>query len=335
MAGRRKIIIDTDPGVDDAITIFAALLHPDVEVIGLTTIFGNCPTTKSTENALGLLELAERADVPVAKGSDCTFTGEEKLRIADFVHGDDGLGNTGGMRPKSKAVEATASEFILDCASKHPGEVTVLALGPLTNLAIALRDRPDVPLRSIVCLGGAFFVNGNVNPSAEANIFCDPHAADLVFGGRVPMQIVPLDVTCRCLFSSMDLETLAKKGGTIGKCVSDVSQFYADFHKRTYNLNGLMLHDPTAFIAVVRPDLFYWKSGAVRVACDGLLKGMTVMDENKKIWRGENPWTGREQHSVALQVDDRAVVDAVRATLLGKVQGRTEQVYKKSLSRVE
>mmetsp|Transcript_11084 Transcript_11084/g.30985 ORF Transcript_11084/g.30985 Transcript_11084/m.30985 type:complete len:340 (+) Transcript_11084:2-1021(+) len=317
---RRKIIVDTDPGVDDALTIFAALLCPEVEVIGLTTIFGNVPTAKATKNALGLLELAGRTDVPVASGSPCTFTGEEKLRIADFVHGDDGLGNTGELKPPPTATElgVSASQFIIDTAEKHPGEVIVLALGPLTNLAMALKEKPDLALHSIVCLGGAFRVNGNVNPSAEANIFCDPEAADFVFGGSVDMHVIPLDVTQRCVFSNMDLDLLEAKGGTLGKYMKDISQFYADFHKTTYNLNGLMLHDPTAFIAIVRPDLFFWKSGPIRVSCEGIAKGMTVMDMNKKVWRGPNQWSGRKHMKVALEVDEGAVVGAIRDTLLSQ-----------------
>ena len=207
-----KIIIDTDPGVDDAITLFTALLCKEVQVVGVTTIFGNCPTVKSNSNALGLLELAGREDIPVAKGSDCTFTGDPKLRIADFVHGDDGLGNTGELHPKAKQVSQTASQFIRETAEAYPGEVVVLALGPLTNLAIAFKEDPDLgsKLHSIVCLGGAFSVNGNVNPAAEANIFCDPDAADYVFGSSVEMRVVGLGT----LIAAALLSFLRKKNET-------------------------------------------------------------------------------------------------------------------------
>lgn len=316
---RIKVIVDTDPGVDDAITLITALLCKEVDVIGVTTIFGNVPTVKATSNALDLLEFLGRGDIPVAKGSDCTFTGEAKLRIADFVHGDDGLGNTDSLPPaKAKAIDLSASQFIIETAYKHPGEVVVLALGPLTNLALALKEDPKLgdALHSIVCLGGAFRVNGNVSPASEANIFCDPDAADLVFGSSVKMSVVPLDVTQRCLFSNMDLDLFEAQGGKIGKYIKDISQFYANFHKTTYNVNGLMLHDPIAFIAIVRPDLFFWKKGPIRVCCEGLLKGMTVLDENKKNWRGENAWSGREHMSVALEIDERVAVDAVRKIIL-------------------
>ena len=317
---RRKVIIDTDPGVDDAITLFTALCCNEVEVIGVTTIFGNVPTVKATSNALGLLEFAGRGDIPVAKGSDCTFTGDPKLRIADFVHGDDGLGNTGDLEPTTKAVDLTAHDFIIETAYKHPGEVIVLALGPLTNLALALKKDPKVgeKLHSIVCLGGAFRVNGNVSPASEANIFCDADAADFVFGSAVEMNVVPLDVTQKCIFSNMDLDTLEQEGGKIGKYTKDISQFYANFHKKTYNINGLMLHDPIAFIAIIKPELFFWKKGPIRVCCEGLLKGMTVLDENKKNWIGPNAWSGRKHMCVALEVDERVAVDAVRNILLQK-----------------
>lgn len=319
---KRRVIIDTDPGVDDALTIFAALRCDAIEVIGLTTIFGNVPTVKSTQNALGLLELAGRNDVPVAKGSDCTFTGDPKTRIADFVHGNDGLGNTGELEASRDPLPISASEFIRDACSKHPGEVTILALGPLTNIAIALREaeaaNEDLGLNGVrvVLLGGAFNVNGNVNPCSEANIFCDPEAADRVFGSRLDVSVIPLDVTCQCLFSSMDLDLLEREGGKIGEYCSAISQFYKNFHHEAYNCNGLMLHDPTALVAIFRPELFWFKRGAVVVGCEGALRGQTVMDENKKNWRGDNAWTQRREASVALEVDERAVVDCVRALLL-------------------
>jgi len=279
------------------------------------------PTVKATSNALGLLALAGRADVPVAKGSDCTFTGDPKLRIADFVHGNDGLGNTGDLAPAEgqSAVEGqSAADFISAKAREFPGEVVVLALGPLTNLALALQREPELGqrLHSIVCLGGAFRVNGNVCPAAEANIFCDPDAADLVFGSTANVRVVPLDCTQRCLFSNMDLDAFEREGGKIGKYVKDISQFYQDFHKRVYNVNGLMLHDPTALMAVIRPDLFFWKRGAIRVCCEGILKGMTVLDEKRRNWVGENAWLGRTQMEVALEVDEREVVDFLRALFL-------------------
>jgi len=315
----RKIIIDTDPGIDDAITLFAAMKCKEVEVIGITTIFGNVPTAKATENALSLLEFMDRADVPVSPGSPCTFTGEAKPRIADFVHGNDGMGNTNALSPPTtKPISTPGHRFIIDKANEFPGEVTILALGPLTNLALAFKEEPATAqkLKSIVLLGGAFKVNGNVGPQAEANIFSDPDAADAVFGSSANIFVVPLDITTQCFFSSSDLDDLEAKGGEHGKFLKEISQFYAQFHTRVYGSDAIMLHDPAAFLAIVRPELFWWKGGKVRVCCEGLLRGMTVMDENKKQWVGDNAWSGRKTMHVALQADESAVVRGVKNLLI-------------------
>ncbi|KAL2903999.1 putative uridine nucleosidase 2 [Bienertia sinuspersici] len=169
---KKKLIIDTDPGIDDAMAIFVALQSPEVEVIGLTTIYGNVYTTLATRNALHLLEVAERSDIPVAEGSHVTITKGTKLRIADFVHGADGLGNQNFPPPKGKPIEQSAADFLVEQANKYPGEVTLVALGPLTNVALAIQLDPEFAknIGNIVILGGAFAVNGNVNPAAEANV---------------------------------------------------------------------------------------------------------------------------------------------------------------------
>jgi len=168
---RKKIIIDTDPGIDDAMAIFVALNSPEVDVIGLTTIFGNVYTTLATRNALHLLEVAGRTDIPVAEGTHKTFLNDTKLRIADFVHGKDGLGNQNFPPPKGKPIEKSGPEFLVEQAKLCPGEITVVALGPLTNLALAVQLDPEFSknVGQIVLLGGAFAVNGNVNPASEAN----------------------------------------------------------------------------------------------------------------------------------------------------------------------
>ncbi|TYK19606.1 putative uridine nucleosidase 2 [Cucumis melo var. makuwa] len=167
----KKIIIDTDPGIDDAMAIFLALQSPELEVLGLTTIFGNVYTTLSTKNALHLLEIAGRTDIPVAEGSHVTITNGTKLRVADFVHGNDGLGNQNFPPPNGKPIDQAAAVFLVEQANLYPGEVTLVALGPLTNIAL-LDSGFAKKIGKIIILGGAFFVNGNVNPAAEANVSC-------------------------------------------------------------------------------------------------------------------------------------------------------------------
>ncbi|CAN6890420.1 unnamed protein product [Brassica oleracea] len=171
MGDRKKIIIDTDPGIDDAMAIFVALKSPEVDVIGLTTIYGNVYTTLATRNALHLLEVAGRTDIPVAEGTHKTILNGTKLRVADFVHGEDGLGNQNFPPPEGKPIEKSAPEFLVEQAKLHPGEITVVALGPLTNIALAVQLDPEFSknVGQIVLLGGSFAVNGNVNPASEAN----------------------------------------------------------------------------------------------------------------------------------------------------------------------
>ncbi|MEW5303721.1 MAG: hypothetical protein WDW36_006385 [Sanguina aurantia] len=183
MSGRMKLIIDTDPGVDDAMAILCAFQSASVEVIALTTIFGNVPTPLATANALRLVEMAGVGHkVPVCQGATVSSIGAAKLRIADFVHGSDGFGNTLPPAPTGVALVTPAAQFIVQAINAAPGEITLLALGPLTNIAAALALDPGIASKwaTLVILGGAFFCNGNVNPAAEANIFGDPQAADAV-----------------------------------------------------------------------------------------------------------------------------------------------------------
>ncbi|KAK1319663.1 putative uridine nucleosidase 2 [Acorus calamus] len=202
---KKKIIIDTDPGIDDAMAIFVALQSPEVEVIGLTTIYGNVYTTLATRNALHLLEVAGRTDIPVAEGSHVTITKGTKLRIANFVHGADGLGNQNFPPPKGKPIRQSAVEFLVEQANLHPGKITVVALGPLTNIALAIQRDPGFMknIGQIVLLGGAFSVNGSVNPAAETNIFGDPDAADIVFTSGADILAVGINVTHQVVFTGM------------------------------------------------------------------------------------------------------------------------------------
>ncbi|KAK3237440.1 hypothetical protein CYMTET_52486 [Cymbomonas tetramitiformis] len=216
----KKIIIDTDPGVDDTMAILLAFNSPEVEVIGLTTIFGNVRTPTATRNAIHLCELAGKSHIPVAQGADRQLRGNVKERIATFVHGDDGLGNTGEPFPTGKAVAEDAADFLAHHCRDAPGEITIVALGPLTNLALAMQRDAEFPKNAaeIVVLGGALFCNGNVNPAAEANIFGDPDAADLVFTSGGLVTLIGLDVTQKTVMMAAEVDELkAKVGPKIGR----------------------------------------------------------------------------------------------------------------------
>ena len=193
----KKIVIDTDPGIDDAMAILFALAAPELQLVGLTTIFGNVHTETATRNALRLLEFAGRSDIPVAHGAEVPLLGELD-GVADFVHGVNGLGDIPHDDPLGTPHTLYAAQFIVDTVMAHPGEVTLLPIGPLTNIALALAIEPAVAsnVAEVVMMGGAATVSGNVNPAAEANIYSDPHAADRVLTAPWPsLTMVGLDVT--------------------------------------------------------------------------------------------------------------------------------------------
>lgn len=314
-----------------------AFNSPELRVLGLTTVYGNVPTSLATQNALRLVEMAGKAPangdgrdhnnpngpdghdskcVEVAQGAARSLrAGTDEERIADFVHGADGFGDVGLPPPKGHAADCSAAEFIVRTVHAHPGRVTVLALAPLTNIAQALMLDPQLGDKwaELVVLGGAFFVSGNVNPAAEANIFGDPDAADLVLGAP-RVRVVGLDVTTRCRMTGQQLEELRGQGQH-GTFVADMSRFYLDFHRKYYAMDAIHLHDPTALVAVLRPELFTWHSGAVRVAVEGVTRGQTVVDVSPRGFHGHNGWTDRPRVQVALGVDSDAVVGLIRERL--------------------
>nr|KJB77094.1 hypothetical protein B456_012G120100 [Gossypium raimondii] len=280
----KKIIIDTDPGIDDAMAIFVALRSPEVEVIGLTTIYGNVYTTLATRNALHLLEVADRTDIPVAEGSHVTITKGTKLRIADFVHGADGLGNQNFPPPEGKPIDMSATDFLVEQANLYPGKVTVVALGPLTNIALAIQQDSSFVknIGQIVLLGGAFAVNGNVNPAAEANIFGDPDAADIVFTSGADVLAVGINVTHQVILTDSDRETLASSNGKFAQYLLKILEVYFNYHHDAYSTKGVYLHDPTAMLAAINPSLITYVEGAVRVQTNGITRGLTLLYNKQK-----------------------------------------------------
>lgn len=317
LGNAEKLIIDTDPGIDDAIAIFMAFQTPEVEVLGLTTIFGNATTEVSTRNALLLCEIAGRENVPVAEGSSEPLKGGTP-RVADFVHGKDGLGNTFLPPPKAEKIEKSASEFLVEKVSEYPGEVSVLALGPLTNVALAIKRDSSFAskVKKIVVLGGSFFALGNVNPAAEANIHGDPEAADVVFTSGANVVVVGLNITTQVKYTDADLLELKESKGKYAPFLSDICKFYRDFHVKSDLLYGIYLHDPISFLAVVRPDLFTYKKGVVRVETQGICTGHTLMDQGLKKWNTSNPWTGYSPISVAWTVNIEEVLNIVKELLM-------------------
>ncbi|PRQ46009.1 putative inosine nucleosidase [Rosa chinensis] len=314
----KKIIIDTDPGIDDAMAIFVALKSPEVEVIGLTTIYGNVYTTLATRNALHLLEFAGRTDIPVAEGSHVTITQGTKLRIADFVHGTDGLGNQNFPPPNGKPIEQSAAAFLVEQANLYPGKVTVVALGPLTNIALAIKLDPAFAknIGQIVLLGGAFAVNGNVNPAAEANIFGDPDAADMVFTSGADVLAVGLNVTHQVVLTDADRDKLTKSNGKFAQYLCKILDVYFSYHHDAYSTKGVYLHDPTALLAAVNPSLLTYTEGVVRVQTSGITRGLTILYNKQKRFGEVTEWCDKPTAKVAVTVDAPTVVNLVMERLM-------------------
>ncbi|KAM3288264.1 uridine nucleosidase 1 [Capsicum chacoense] len=314
---REKIIIDTDPGIDDSMAILMAFQTPEVEIVGLTTIFGNATTKNATRNALILCETAGYPDTPVAEGSlESLKRGEP--HVADFVHGSDGLGNLCLPFPNTKKIEKSASEFLVDKVSEYPGEVTVLALGPLTNLALAVKRDSNFTskVKRVVILGGSFFALGNVNPAAEANIYGDPEAADIVFTSGANIDVVGVNITTQVKMTDADLDELRQSEGKHAKLLCNMCKFYRDFHVKSDGVYGVFPHDPVTFMALIRPDLFTYKKGVVRVETQGICVGHALMDLGLKKWNTSNPWTGYPPVSVAWTVNMDEVLSIIKKTLM-------------------
>lgn len=314
----QKIIIDTDPGVDDAMAIQMALNSPELDIIGLTTIYGNVGLELCTANALRLLDLAKRSDIPVAKGAakplKRPFSGG-----VPFVHGDDGQGNT--FRPESqrKSIDPSAVDFIISQVKKYPNEVILATLGPLTNIALALEKAPKIQelVKEVVIMGGNAFWTGNASPAAEANILNDPEAADMVLGASWPMTMIGLDVTENTLISSMELaEIKANSDSAINRYVSEAYHFYEAFYLSHNYINGSFLHDPSVISYILDKTIFSGSSYAIRVeTTDGLSLGKTWAAKGDLDREALSHWRNRPLVNVMTEVNNEKLVSLVKSRL--------------------
>lgn len=317
----RKVILDTDPGVDDAQAIAFALAHPDINVLGLTTVFGNASIELTTRNALLLLEQFGHVDVPVARGAALPLE-QKPFPPADFVHGADGLGNLDLSDPRGSTLSTSAAEFIVEQTRVDPGNITLIAVGPLTNIAAAVALDQTLPSRvkELIVMGGTVDEPGNVTPLAEANFHNDPHAADLVFAHDWPVTVIGLDVTHQILLSDSDLARLRDGGGETGRFLWDSSRFYVDFYTRKGAASqasepSCAMHDAAALVCAVHPELFDHASGAARVVPDGMAAGQFALDR-KGYDYARSDWQGRPQCHAAMQVQADQVRTVFIETLL-------------------
>ncbi|MFM0737412.1 nucleoside hydrolase [Paraburkholderia xenovorans] len=317
---RHKVIYDTDPGVDDAMALVFQALHPDIELLGLTSVFGNNTIETTTRNALYLAGKFAR-HAPVARGAAAPLRRAAPEPLA-WIHGDNGLGNIVFDAAVQGTLDARpAHRFIIDTVRAHPGEVTLIAVGPLTNLALALADDPQIAMlvKQVVIMGGAFGTDGvlgNVTPAAEANILGDPDAADLVFGAAWPVAIVGLDVTQRSIMSRDYLASLRERGGAAGQFVWDVSRHYEAFHEASAQLSGIYVHDSSAVAYVLAPHLYSTRSGAVRVLTDGMAVGQTIQKPSTMPVPAPD-WDGRPACKVCMVADVPGMLELYERTICG------------------
>ncbi|WP_170366174.1 nucleoside hydrolase [Ruegeria arenilitoris] len=277
----RKIIIDTDPGQDDAVAILLALASPDeIEVLGITAVAGNVPLELTAKNARIVCELAGRTDIPVFAGCDRPL--KRPLITAEHVHGKTGLDGPVLPDPQIPLAEGHGVDFIIDTLrAQDSGTVTLCPLGPLTNIATAFQKAPDIVERvqEIVLMGGAYFEVGNITPTAEFNIHVDPEAADIVFKSGVPIVVMPLDVTHKALVTKPRNDAFRALGTKVGIAVAEMTDFFERFDKEKYGSEGAPLHDPCVTAYLIRPELFSGRHVNVEIETQSdLTLGMTVAD---------------------------------------------------------
>lgn len=275
------VMLDVDTGVDDTIALLYAALHPDVELVAAGAVWGNVEVETATRNTLHALAMAGAGEVPVAAGAAGPSNGRPAV-YAHHVHGEDGQGNAGDPSFAGVPAPGSAAEQIVECARARPGEIELVATGPLTNLALALGLCPELPglLRGVTIMGGAALAPGNVTPVAEANIWCDPEAAYAVFAADWQLTVVPLDVTMRTLLTEEDRETLLAAGG-IATYVGRILDFYFDFFvANAFGKRLCCMHDVLAVAVAagtLEPALMPTVNATVD-AGEGVGRGQTIFD---------------------------------------------------------
>ncbi|MCE8024759.1 MULTISPECIES: nucleoside hydrolase [Halomonadaceae] len=309
------IIFDTDPGVDDAQAIAIALRHPDIELLGLTTTYGNVDIETATHNGLLLCELAGRGDVPVAQGAAGPMV-KPRHPAPAHIHGANGLGNIELPEVKGKKDARSAAQFIVDTVNERPGEVTLVAVGPVGNLAAALQLDPALTekVKRVVIMGGSVREGGNVTPVAEANMFNDPHAAQRVLTAGWPLTLVGLDVTHRCVLTPAHMQRIEAGQGELGKVLAGSYAFYRDFYREFLGIDGCCPHDSCALAWLLRPELFTTAPGHLAVVTEGLAEGQTLFAPEGRGFIQER-WSQTPLVEVCLEVDGEAVVEWIADTL--------------------
>lgn len=276
---KKRIIIDTDPGVDDALTFLLALASPEIQLEALTITQGNVTVERGTRNALVVLEFLGASHIPVAKGCSLPIVGP--LLASDLVHGSSGLGNANLPEPKTKTVPQHAIDYLIERFLAEPGEISLFAIGPLTNIALAIRKEPRFTnaIKELVIMGGSIREGGNITPQAEFNIYADAHAAHVVFHSGIPITLIPLDVTHKCMLYVEQIKQLNQQESPITRFVADATATYIKFTKNKTGVAGCALHDPLTLATIIAPELLMLEEHYVDVdISSGPSMGSTFAD---------------------------------------------------------
>jgi inosine-uridine nucleoside N-ribohydrolase len=306
-----KVLIDTDTGIDDAMAVVYALLDPRLELVGLTSVFGNVDVEQTTRNTLALLEALDRVDVPLAMGAAKGLIGSPTF--SPHVHGVNGVGDAEFAEPQITPVSEHAAEFIVRLAREQPGELTLVPVGPLTNLALALALEPKLPqlIKRVVWMGGVAVGPGNVTPVAEADAWHDPEAAEAVFEAGWPITMVGLDVTDVTLLHGADLERIGRADTPAARYVAAITPFYIDFYEKVLGFRACAMHSALTVAVVAQPSLITDSLHApVRVELSGsLTRGMTVADRRTGRDSGaDREWLAGNLVEIPIAVDSAAFI---------------------------
>ncbi len=265
----KHILFDTDPGIDDALAILLAIASPELQVDGISVINGNCSVDNGVTNALAVLELAKANHIPVARGFELPLV--QPSLLAPETHGNTGLGYAKLPAPKTKPVAQHSVDFLIEKILSAPGEITLVCIGPLTNVAVAIRKEPRIiqAVKDVIIMGGAIRHQGNTTPVAEFNVYVDPHASHMVYHSEMPTTLVPLDVTYQCILTPDDVRRLQKIKSPIPQFVADSTRFYMEFHDEFQKIEGCVINDPLALALTFVPELCDYEEHYVDVDISG------------------------------------------------------------------
>ena len=275
----KRILIDADPGIDDACAILLALASPEISLEGISIVHGNCSLDQGTINGLSVLELGNASHVPLAKGCESPLV--QPSLLAPETHGNTGLGYAQLSEPRAKPIVQHGCDFLIENILASPGEITLVAIGPLTNVALAIRQEPRIvdAIKELIIMGGAIRHEGNTTALAEFNTFVDPHAAHIVFHAGIPTTLVPLDVTYQCILTTQDVERLQTLDSPITTFIRDATNFYMEYHDDYQGIEGCVINDPLALALTFAPELCDYQELPVDVDISGgISMGKTLAD---------------------------------------------------------